>query len=282
MLTAEQLAFRKRGIGGSESAAILGVHPWLSAIELFAQKCGFSDSSDDNVRLRCGSFLESFVRKEYERETGNAVFYSKARCECLTHPQIPEMLANVDGFTRLGGHDRIVEIKTVSGRGAAAWRDGPPLYVQVQVQHYMEVCDVDSADVVALVDMGDLKIWTLERDPVFANEKLIPAVRKFWKRVLDQEPPPADTSDSAYRGLMALYPEPNGETLSDPEALMTALEYQAQKEVEAEAKRASKGLKNLLLDRMADASALDLGDGLMLYRQKSGRGWTLKVKDTNG
>ncbi len=60
MDNSDWLEFRKRGIGGSDAAAILRLSTWTSPVDLFLEKTGKKKSVDisDQPPVWWGSFLE--------------------------------------------------------------------------------------------------------------------------------------------------------------------------------------------------------------------------------
>lgn len=75
----EWLDVRKRGIGGSDAAAAVGISPWKSPLELWMEKTGRDgdipkpDPNDEDSPLFWGSLLEPLVAELYSRRTGNKV-----------------------------------------------------------------------------------------------------------------------------------------------------------------------------------------------------------------
>jgi hypothetical protein len=65
--------WRPWGIGGADIAAILGMSPYRSAVEVWLEKVKQAKDSElpDALPMRLGHFLEPFVVQEYERVTGN-------------------------------------------------------------------------------------------------------------------------------------------------------------------------------------------------------------------
>jgi len=284
-LSPKQVEFRKTGIGGSESAAILGIHPYLSAMELFARKVGLMDSSADSVRLRVGSALEPTVVDEYQRKTGLSVVRRAEACEMLRHPEHHEALANLDGIgeAKISGkwQDVIFEAKTVGSRAWwLSWDNGKqvPLYIQCQVQHYMWVTGYQAAELAALVDMSALHVFPIARDDDFINNKLAPAVLSFWRDNVQAKVPPIwDGSTSCYDALKTMHPPKDAEgAIELPGLLDTMLEYQALGEQESVIKGRRKEIKNEALAKLGDAREADLGGGLLLKRTKAN---ALQVKE---
>lgn len=68
------LAFRRQGIGGSDTAALLGISPWRTARDLYYDKLGVAaaslDTEDNWVQLEVGTLLEPLVAKIFQKRTG--------------------------------------------------------------------------------------------------------------------------------------------------------------------------------------------------------------------
>ena len=60
-LTAEHLAARKRGIGGSDAPAVLGVSPWRTPLDVYLDKTDQSDPVETTEAMEWGSRLEDQI-----------------------------------------------------------------------------------------------------------------------------------------------------------------------------------------------------------------------------
>lgn len=280
MLTQAQIDFRKTGIGASESAAILGVHPYLSAMELYARKIGLSLDEPKNIkRLWWGSVAEALVLDRYQIDHPEAhVLRTTEALHCHRHPGHPEIIANLDGA--VGAVDsHILEVKTVGSRAWwLSWENGKqvPLYIQVQCQHQMLVTGAKRNTVLALVDY-ELHELPIERDDAFI-EKLRRKIVGFWAdNVQAKVPPMWDGSTSCYEALKTMHPAEDAAGLvSLPDLQDVALEYRALGEQERVCKGRRKEIKNEILATMGDHKTADIGDGFTLARDKRN---TIKIKE---
>ena len=144
----EWLAYRRRGIGGSDVAAILGISPFRTARDLYDDKLNIASAADDAgnwVALEMGHLLEPLVARIFAKKTGLEVFQIK---KMFQHPQYPFMLADVDYFVRLpNGKIVILEIKTTNYNAREHWwkddEECVPVYYETQGRHYMAVMDMD-------------------------------------------------------------------------------------------------------------------------------------------
>lgn len=73
----EWLSYRRRGIGGSDVAALLGISPWRTARDLYYDKLNVAAVEDEEgnwVALEMGHLLEPLVAKIFERKTGYKIY----------------------------------------------------------------------------------------------------------------------------------------------------------------------------------------------------------------
>ena len=209
------LAVRKGGIGSSDAAAAVGLHPYKSQLQLWMEKTGRDaglpvvDPNDDQSPMYWGTLLEPIVAAHYTRRTGNRVRRVNA---VLQHPEHPWMLANLDREVMGAPDVQILECKTAGIHGSRLWRDGVPEYVQLQVMHQLAVTGKQAADVAVLMGGQELQVFRVERDAEMIVQ-LIQLEQQFWGYVERDQEPPADGSDSADLALRCLYPRDSGTTL---------------------------------------------------------------------
>lgn len=199
----EWLRWRKKGIGGSDVSAILGINKWTSAIELWLDKTNQkNDPVEVNEAMQWGTILEPIIRDHFAAVTGKAVMEVKAM---LQHPEHPFMLADVDGVTTDdNGNPAILEIKTASEYKRDEWSDGVPTYYQTQVQHYLCVTGVSKAYVAVLIGGNSFRIYEVDADPEI-QQMLIAVEKNFWDKVQNMIRPDIDGSDAAKDLLDQIY-----------------------------------------------------------------------------
>ena len=110
----EWLEYRKRGIGGSDAAAVLGLNPYTSAYAVYHEKLSLAEPFEGNDKTRLGSDLEEYVAKRFteimsERGTPLKVHRLNAILRSRDHPF---MLADVDRM--IVGENVGLECKTTS------------------------------------------------------------------------------------------------------------------------------------------------------------------------
>lgn len=199
----EWLQYRKKGIGGSDVSAILGINKWTSAIELWLDKTNQkNDPVEVNEAMQWGTILEPVIRDHFATVAGKTVMEVKAM---LQHPDYPFMLADVDGVTTDdNGNPAILEIKTASEYKRDEWSDGVPTYYQTQVQHYLCVTGVSKAYVVVLIGGNSFRIYEVDADSQI-QQMLIAVEKNFWDKVQNMVRPDMDGSDAAKDLLDQIY-----------------------------------------------------------------------------
>lgn len=270
----EWLSVRKHGIGSSDAAAAVGLNPYQSQLELWLEKTGRdallpkSDPHDEDSPTYWGNILEPIVATHYTQRTGHRVRRINA---VLQHPDpsLSWMLANIDREV-IGASDvQILECKTAGINGARLWKEGVPVYVQLQVMHQLAVTGKQAADVAVLLGGQHLEIHRIERDDELIAQ-LIELERDFWSYVQRDTPPPADGSDSAEHALRCLYPQDSGSTLDFTQNPLLSGAFDELQSVranlEAQGKREAE-LKQQLQQAMGDASRAQFANGVVSWRK---------------
>ena len=267
------LAIRQSGIGSSDAAAAVGLHPYKSQLELWMEKTGRQSGNTEPTQdeqltspLHWGQVLEPIVAEHYARHTGHRVQRVNA---ILQHVEHPWMLANLD--REVVGDDavQILECKTAGIYGAKLWKEGVPEYVQLQVMHQLAVTGQQAADVAVLLGGHELQIHRIERDEAMIDQ-LISLERQFWDYVQNDTPPPADGSDSADQALRALFPQDDGETvdLCQDMALSQAFaDLQRVRHTLDETKKEEAKLKHRLQQAMGTATLATFPSGVLSWKQ---------------
>ena len=253
------LEVRKGGIGSSDAAAAVGLHPYKSQLQLWMEKTGRDgglpvvDPNDDQSPMYWGTLLEPIVAAHYTKRTGHRVRRVNA---VLQHPEHPWMRANLDREVVGSPEVQILECKTAGIHGSRLWREGVPEYVQLQVMHQLAVTGKQAADVAVLIGGQELQVFRIERDAAMIAQ-LIALEQQFWWYVEQDKEPPADGSDSAELALRSLYPRDSGTTLDLREDLVMSAVFSdllAVREVISTQSATEARLRQSIEQRMGDAT----------------------------
>lgn len=197
----EWLADRRKGIGGSDVGAVLGLNKYKSPYTLWAEKSGLLHTEEiDNESMRIGRDLEDYVARRFMKATGHTVVTSPYSFQSEEHPF---MLANVDRL--LTDEPCGLECKTASALTRYDFENGdiPPSYY-CQCMHYMAVTGLKKWYIAILV-MGKGFYWfEIKRDEE-EIKALIEAEEDFWNKVKTGESPPIDGTSSTAKTLGTVF-----------------------------------------------------------------------------
>lgn len=271
----EWLQVRQQGIGSSDAAAAVGLHPYKSPLALWLEKTGraaqipvTSDptTTDDSSPLYWGTLLEPIVAAHYTKRTGQRVRRVNA---VLQHPDRPWMLANIDREV-IGAPDvQILECKTAGIQGSRLWQDGVPEYVQLQVLHQLAVTGKEAADVAVLIGGQSFEVHRIRRDAAMIDH-LMALEAVFWRHVQEDRPPPADGSDSSARALISMFPRDSGQTLDLRDDLVMNALFSDYLDTRAQLEKfeaLESQLKQSLQQRMGDHTRMQFEQGSVSWKQ---------------
>ncbi|QKW08066.1 YqaJ viral recombinase family protein [Streptomyces sp. NA04227] len=221
-------ATRRRGVGGSDVAAVLGMDKYRGPLEVYLDKVGelpeLPRDTDLDESAFWGHTLEPMVAEVFAERTGLHVTLGPGT---LAHVDRPWMLANVDRLALepgTVGSVGVLEIKTRSAYQLDEWREGVPDGPALQTHWYLAVTGYSQAHVAALIGGQRLVVHRVERDEQLV-EHLVQLAGEFWQRVQDRTPPPVDESPATADLLAHLYEvEPDAVTLADPAEVQPLLD----------------------------------------------------------
>lgn len=198
----EWLKERKKGIGGSDAAAILGMNRYRSAFDVYADKLDIAPETPDNEAMKQGRDLEEYVAKRFSEATGKKVRRENA---ILFNPAYPFARANID--RAVIGEKAGLECKTTSVLNLKRYKNGDfPEEYYVQCMHYLMVTGFERWYLAVLVFGTDFKVFTIDRDEG-EIEALANAEKNFWNNnILKKNPPSPAGTDTTDAIIKHLYP----------------------------------------------------------------------------
>ena len=193
---------RKNSIGASEAAAVLGISPFLSNVELWRNKTGNAEAKDlrENAAVAYGVRMEPVLRELFAADHPELeVAYHPF--DLLFQDDSPHLTATLDGeLTEKGtGRKGILEIKTVQASGKRvwdAWRDAIPQYYYAQICHQLNATGFAFCFLYAMLKKldGDMEIraYRFEREECAEDMAYLKqAEERFWRDyVLARKQPP--------------------------------------------------------------------------------------------
>lgn len=196
----EWIEERKKGIGGSDAAGIVGLNAYTTPYSIWADKTGRVPPKEDNEAMRQGRDLEDYVAKRWEETTGKKV----RRCNyILRNTKYPFAHANID--RDVVGENAGLECKTTSLMNLKKFKNGSyPENYYVQCMHYMAVTGADRWYLAVLVLNKGFYDFVIERDED-EIKALMEAEAEFWTHVKNDTPPSFTGLDPDSEALKVVY-----------------------------------------------------------------------------
>lgn len=269
-LSKAALKRRQQFIGASDSAAVLGLSPYQSPVDIWALKTGMVEPEDltANAAVQRGIDLETTVGRMFKAETGLKLLRGLTE----VHPTLPYVGANLD--YAIEGSGIPVECKTTQSFGDEWGEPGTdeiPQHYITQVQHQMAVTDSPTAYLAALsIREWSLRVYKIDRDVELINDFMLPAYAEFWCCVQERRMPTIDpSSPTALKTLKRLYPGTTGEIVQLSHlAAEAALKMENFKAIVKEANAGADVSKALIMAEMGEASIGVLPDGTGFTRKR--------------
>ena len=291
----EWLEERKKGIGGSDVAAVLGISPWKTSLQLYEEKTSDyrnEPSLEDSVPMKAGNVFEGIVIKIAERLTGAKIIPAK---EMVCLEDKPYIRANPDAFLiSPDGTMSLVEIKTLSNRiKDEKWGDDTiPPYYESQLRYYQGVygdkfCDkayffalplLDEERALASmfanaayefsdedVDLAEklfydrIIVRTIQRDREY-EQSMFEIVEDFWEEHVIKGIPPAMTGKPENNKSFLLSKKRNGESVNlSGEAAKLIVKYDELAAHKAKIKKELDSIESSIDETLSEI-LLEMGD----------------------
>jgi putative phage-type endonuclease len=189
------LVERKRGIGASEVAAVLGLNPYRTAYQVWEEKVSPEvEQIPENAAMHFGNKLEQVVADEFAERTGRTV---RRDLKIRIHPEHGFLFCSLDRtIVALNGEGPgVLECKTASSFATKSWESEIPPQYFVQVQAQLAVTGYTWGVLALLIDGRDFRTFEIKRDEDvirMQTERLV----EFWqKNVCAKVPPPMVVAD---------------------------------------------------------------------------------------
>ena len=208
---------RRKGIGGSDVAAILGLSPWASPYSVWSEKVhGIAEVSEaQQLRFDMGHDAEGFLAMQFARNRpGLAICCEQLRLE---RPGVDWAFAHVDGIAF--DEDTIVahEFDPPAAAGHGPWDaktdrsfavwDEPPAYYVAQLQWSMWLGDYERAWLTCGFAGWNVHTYEIERDDDDIALIVDEATRFWHDHVLAHVAPPVDGSPATSRAIADRWPQ---------------------------------------------------------------------------
>ncbi|PZR88389.1 MAG: endonuclease [Stutzerimonas stutzeri] len=272
------MSLRKRDVTASVAGAVLGIHPYQTPFGLWSLKSGqTSEDAEETSAMLRGTLLEPVAIQMLKRERpGWKVDYPLGhywRHEAVRIGATPDALAIDPDREGFGA----VQIKTVEPR---VFRDNwvdpdtrsveVPLWIAVQALIEAKLTGASWA-AVAVMRVGHGVDFDVVDIPIHEGvwARLVDQVGEFWKRVRDNDPPPADFARDGEL-LASIYAQDDGTEvdLSGDNRINTIMAERAELKVQeaagAAAVKKRKELDTEILAKLGTSRRGRLADGRLI------------------
>ena len=196
-------SWRRGGLGASDAPVVMGVSPYSTRFELWAQKTGLMERPEPNAfqaaAMRRGHDLEPVARMLYENLVNDS--FPAVSCQ---HENFDYIRASLDGYSE--NSDKLIEIKCPGKVDHKAAQNGiiPEKYV-IQIQTQFAVSGASSGDYISYdgkerenykkaLEKGGLVIISIEPDREMQAD-IIRSMQLFWELVQTKVAPNVDAMD---------------------------------------------------------------------------------------
>lgn len=266
---AERLERRKKTLGASEVAAVAGLDPHRSALDIFLEKTGQVEPFQGNTFTEWGLRLEAVIAAKYAES--QHVLLSPS--DTVAHPTEPWATATPDRIVEPAvlADPWGLEIKNKSARQAAKWgesgTDQVPHEIAAQLHWSMLVTGFRRWDCAALFGGNEYRVYTVPFNAQIADD-LFELAEGFWRNHVEKGiAPEIDGSKAAAEYLkrkFAAHSEEIREATREQEVWIQQLREIREKIAEAEG--TERILENKLKDAIADAAGIAGRSGRVTWK----------------
>lgn len=259
-------------LGASEIAAVAGVSPYSSPLDVWASKKGLA-GLPESAAMRAGTELERpILERLYAPQHQVILTYPGT----MRHPIESWMAATPDALAEDSqGKWADVQCKLVGHRQAHRWddssegRDGIPPEVLCQVTWEMACAGLEDADVVALLGT-ELRVYPIELDADFLAD-LVAIGRQFWEDKVQADVMPDVTATS--RRVLERYfgKEATGMADATEAGKQLARDYVAASQAVKAAEYEKDRLGNELRKMIGEATGFEGDFGKATWKSQKGR-----------
>jgi putative phage-type endonuclease len=283
----EFLASRATGIGGSDIAAVLGLSPYKTPLDIWREKTrrapDVEPDADARERMQWGTVLEAVVANHYSEVTGARVQRING---ALRSPRCSVAIANIDRAVvapgsrarwddatgRVRGASHLLEVKTAHALAlnGAEWGEPgtdevPPSY-WLQCQWYLGVTGLERADLAVLFGGQKFRVYQIALDQSIVDG-LFAEAADWWARHVEADMPPEPRTEDEARSLWRSHVA-GREKIVDVNVANAVRELATVKARIAELEGREQELRDAVLPAFGDAEAITyMGRRLATWKQ---------------
>jgi len=195
------LRLRRTGIGGTDMAAIMGLSPWKTQLDVYLDKTTDQQPEESTPAMEWGLRLENAIAEAFQDRHPEYAVKSLPFISGENHccGSLDRVLSDEEGCA-VG----VLEIKTA--RSSTGWgdegTDQVPMQYIVQCMHYMGLTGANFAYIAVLIGGSDYREYYLERDQSLIDT-LAKTAKEWWEKHITGNVPPEPRTAS---DVQVLYP----------------------------------------------------------------------------
>ena len=155
---------RRSGIGSSDIAAIVGLHPSRTAYSIYAEKMGLSETPETE-RMVWGKKLQRVVAEEWAQRNGVEILWLD---ETQRNPTLPDYFMATPDFACRGKRPEGGEVKTADWKQKDRWgeplSDTVPAHYLLQAQWQCLIAGFERVYMPVLFGGNDLQTYVIVLD----------------------------------------------------------------------------------------------------------------------
>ena len=242
---------RTKFIGASEIAAVMGLSPWQTPLQVWMIKTGKVEPDDlsEVEAVEWGTRLERVVSDKFAEKNGVKLIAYKKR---FVHEKYPFLSCELDNI--ISGTDEIVEIKTANFFAHRDWKDEDdiPIHYVLQVMMQLGLSKRKVGHIAVLIGGQKYLEKRIEFDQALYDTMVESAV-KFWDMVQNETPPATMGADN--ETMVDLYPAEHNDLIEENEDMNDAIALIQEskmhiKELKAQQDEAEAKLKSVIGDNL--------------------------------
>ncbi len=194
------LDIKSKSIGSSEIATVAGLNSRQTPLNLWLEKTGQIERSQETMAMRMGKIKEPIIAEIYSKDYGVKIHQNRKSWGLQEYPWAMatpdyvyeyEEIINGKPVSRFG----ILEIKNTNSYAKKDWEDNNiPNYAHLQTIWQMGITGVHKARIVALIGDSEIVVREVEFDEgVF--QSLLALAQAFMQNVKDRTPPSVTAED---------------------------------------------------------------------------------------
>jgi predicted phage-related endonuclease len=262
-------AERRTYLGATDIAAVLGVSPFRSPIDVWIEKRG-GEGQPETERMRAGTLLEDVICQMYEEDTGRRLIHRRE----AVHPRHAFIRVHPDRIVigEPGGMDAKFS-EFGHGYGEPGTDQVPP-HVRVQCLVYSGVLRREWWDVGLFRGAPPLAIYHLPHDAAL-YEEVIDFAAGWWQRHIVEGEEPEPDGSAGYRDFIARkYPRTvELEIVATAEQALLIEELRTARDTRAAAEKREAELLNRVAASMGEATVLLSPLGKVTFRPAVAPRW---------